>query len=71
MAEEKSNYEAQIRKLEEDLTFLEKHVSQQDHEILNLQKKLDKAVSEIKEMRSYFDSGALSTRPADEKPPHY
>lgn len=71
MAEDEPNYEARIKKLEEDLTFLEQHVSRQDKEIFNLQQKLDKTISEIKEMREYFKSGAPSTGTTEEKPPHY
>jgi uncharacterized coiled-coil protein SlyX len=66
-----TSYESQIQHLEEQLMFLDKHVMEQDKEILNLQKKLDKTAQELKEFRVHFQSGALSTGSADEKPPHY
>ncbi|MCB1122339.1 MAG: hypothetical protein KJT03_12375 [Verrucomicrobiae bacterium] len=50
---------------------MDNHISQQDQEILNLQKKLDKAIKELKELREHFDAGALSLESPREKPPHY
>ena len=70
MSEEES-ISSQIQKLEEHLTFLDEHISEQDKEIMNLQKKLDKSIQEIKELREHFQSGALSMGSPDEKPPHY
>lgn len=71
MSEEEDSLAAQIQKLEEHLTFLDEHVTQQDKEIMNLQKKLEKSIAELKELREHFQSGALSTGQHDEKPPHY
>ncbi len=71
MSEEGDSISSQIQKLQEHLTFLDEHVSQQDKEILSLQKKLDKSVQELKELRDHFNSGALSMGSPDEKPPHY
>lgn len=71
MSEADPSYAKQIRKLEEDLTFLDDHVIQQDKEILAIQQKLDKSIEELKELRSHFESGGLTTGNADEKPPHY
>lgn len=71
MAQDEPNYDARIKKLEEDFTFLEQHVSQQDKEMLNIQQKLEKTISEIKEMRNYFNSDAFSTGSSEQKPPHY
>lgn len=66
-----TSYETQIQILEEQLMFLDKHVTEQDKVIMNLQKKLDKTAQELKDLRVHFQSGALSTGTADEKPPHY
>ena len=71
MNQEDSPYSSRIQKLEEELTFLDEHVSQQDQEILNLQKKIEKTVLELKELREHLQSGSLSTTSGDEKPPHY
>jgi uncharacterized coiled-coil protein SlyX len=69
--EEEPSFAKQIRKLEEDITFLDNHVIQQDKEILTIQQKLDKTIKELKELRGHFESGGLTSGNADEKPPHY
>ena len=71
MSEEEASFSSQIQKLEEHLTFLDEHITQQDKEIMNLQKKLDKSVAELKELREQLQSGSLSMGQHDEKPPHY
>ena len=73
MSEEQNedSFSSQIQKLEEQLTFLDDHITKQDKEIMSLQKKLDKSISELKELREHFQSGALSVGRHDEKPPHY
>jgi uncharacterized coiled-coil protein SlyX len=65
-----SSRNSQIQKLEEQVTFLDNHISQQDEEIMVIRKKLDKAIQDLKELRQHFDSGALLNS-ADQKPPHY
>lgn len=71
MSEADTSNAERIRKLEEDLTFLDDHVAKQDQEILNLQKKLDRITGELKELREHFGSGALNSGAGDERPPHY
>ena len=71
MNEANPSQDSRIQELEEQLTFLDEHITQQDQEIMNLQKKLDKTIQELKQLREYFQSGALSTGTADEKPPHF
>lgn len=71
MSDPETSFETQIQKLEEDLTFLDDHVAKQDKEILSLQRKLDKTIEGLKALRAHFDSGALQSGGADEKPPHY
>ena len=71
MSEEEASIESQIQKLEEHITFLDEHISQQDKEIMNLQKKMDKSIEELKELREHIQARALSSSSPDEKPPHY
>ena len=71
MNEANPSQDSRIQELEEQVTFLDTHITQQDQEIMNLQKKLDKTIKELKLLREYFQSGALSTSSGDEKPPHY
>jgi len=71
VSEADPSYAKQIRKLEEDLTFLDDHVVKQDKEILRIQQKLDKSIQELKELRGHFESGGLTAGNEDAKPPHY
>ncbi|QXD24941.1 SlyX family protein [Opitutia bacterium ISCC 51] len=69
--EKEDTLASKIQELEEHLTFLDDHITKQDKEIMNLQKKLEKSITELKELREHFQSGALSSDRHDEKPPHY
>jgi uncharacterized coiled-coil protein SlyX len=69
--ENEDNLASKIQELEEHLTFLDDHLTKQDKEIMNLQKKLEKSITELKELREHFQSGTLSSDRHDEKPPHY
>ncbi len=69
--DKEDNLASKIQELEEHLTFLDDHIGKQDKEIMNLQKKIDKSITELKELRAHFQSGALSADRHDEKPPHY
>jgi len=69
--EAETSNESRIQKLEEELTFLDDYVSKQDQEILNLQTKLHKTISELKELRERFDTSDLTAQSGNEKPPHY
>jgi uncharacterized coiled-coil protein SlyX len=71
VSDSENSYDSKIRKLEEDLTFLDDHIAKQDKEILSLQKKLDKTIDELKALRTHFESGTLQAGATDEKPPHY
>ena len=66
-----------IAKLETRISFLEKHVEEQDAEIYGLSKRIDTLVKVAKGQKEQLaalaemnssDSGSI---PADEKPPHY
>lgn len=69
--QKKSSRGSEIKKLEEHLAFMDNHIAEQDKEIMNLRQKLDKAIEELKTLRDYFDSGALTPGDTREKPPHY
>jgi len=73
VSETEPSYASRIQRLEEAVTFLDDHVSQQDKVILELQKKLDRASEGIKELREQLISGGLNSPESvhDEKPPHY
>lgn len=66
-----------IEALETRITFLEKHISEQDAEMYQLSKRIDALVKLAKEQKAQLaalaelSSGNPSEMPADEKPPHY
>ena len=66
-----------IQELQSRITFLEKHVSEQDAEIFQYSKKIDGLVKAAKEQKAQLaalaelSSQSAGDMPADEKPPHY
>ncbi len=60
-------------RLEESLTFLQRHVQEQDREILALAETLARLRAEIGALEARLDSGPATPPrpPADERPPHY
>ena len=66
-----------INALESKITFLERHVTEQDNEVYQLSRRLEqlsKTVSILKsqlEARADTNSGGAGSTLADERPPHY
>ena len=64
--------ELSIDRLESKITFLERHVEQQDRVILELRNLLDNTRKQIDTLKKAMDDvGAPQTDTIDEKPPHY
>ena len=65
----------EIEKLQERITFLEKHIGEQDTEIFQQSRRVDLLIQEIKKLEARFEAseqgGGAGTMPADEPPPHY
>ena len=64
--------ELSIDRLESKITFLERHVEQQDHVILELRNSLDdtrKQIDALKEAMAGVEGP--QTDATDERPPHY
>jgi len=64
--------ELSIDRLESKITFLERHVEQQDHVILELRNSLDdtrKQIDALKEAMAGVEGP--QTDAIDERPPHY
>ncbi len=60
--------------LEERLAFLQRHVEQQDREMLELSRELMKLTERLARMEAKVAQGtnsAESSPPADERPPHW
>ena len=58
--------------LESKIAFLERHIEEQDREILNLRKILDKVLQDVESLRnSVQQTSQQNSDPATEKPPHY
>ena len=66
-----------IEDLQSRIAFLEKHVDEQDAEMYQLSKRLDRLVKVAKEQQAQLaavaelNSQSAGDMPADEKPPHY
>ncbi len=66
--------EAPMHALEERLAFLQRHVEQQDREMLELSRELMKLTERLARMEAKVAQGtnsAESSPPADERPPHW
>lgn len=69
--------DARFEKLEERVAWLEHHVTQQDKEMLELARRLDRAQAELLRLRERAAAaeptyGAIGAPdPAAERPPHY
>ncbi|MCH2614016.1 MAG: SlyX family protein [Opitutales bacterium] len=64
--------ELSIDRLESKITFLERHVEQQDRVILELRNLLDNTRKQIDTLKKAMDDvEAPQTDTIDEKPPHY
>lgn len=63
--------------IETRVSFLEKHVADQDAEIYKLTKRIDTLVKVARDQKAQLaavaelNSGSAGDMPADEKPPHY
>lgn len=66
----KDPHELEIR-----IAFLERHVQEQDQEIMRLNKRLDQAYDRVqlfeKRLNDLFEGGAENRLNMNEKPPHY
>ena len=66
-----------IEELQSRITFLEKHVTEQDAEMYQFSKKIDGLVKAAEEQKvqlaalTELSSQSANDMPADEKPPHY
>ncbi len=62
-----------IDRIEERLAWFERHVAEQDKEMLDLAKRLDRTQTELRLLRERAASAetAPATSPADDRPPHY
>lgn len=70
--------EERIRRLEEKIAYLERHVTAQDKAMLELGDELTRVRREVKRLREQRAPGAnagageaAADFPADERPPHY
>lgn len=60
------------QRLEEKISFLERHIEQQDREIYAQSERLEQLARELKALKSKVESLDEGTSlPPDEKPPHY
>ena len=58
--------------LESKIAFLERHIEEQDREILNLRKILDKVLQDVESLRnSVKQTSQQNSDPATERPPQY
>ena len=58
--------------LESKIAFLERHIEEQDREILNLRKILDKVSEDVESLQnSVQQTSQQNSDPATERPPHY
>jgi SlyX protein len=64
-----------IKRLEEKIAFLERHVTEQDKAMLELAEELAGLRREIKTLRDRTAAGSRGSNPdddtPDERPPHY
>ena len=72
-----SDYDEPLKYLESRIAYLDKHVQEQDSEILRLSQRIDTIIKISKEQKAQMSaileliSGNSSDMPSDEKPPHY
>ena len=63
-----------LKRLEEKIAFLERHVTEQDKVMLELGDELARLRREVKMLRDRTPSGGATAGPgeeAEERPPHY
>ena len=62
-----------IQKLENKIAFLERHVEEQDKEMLRMNRELAMLAKGLTDLRDRFDSQSEAKNEAseDERPPHY
>lgn len=61
-----------IEKLESKIAFLERHIEEQDKEILKMRENLDKILLDLESLKSSVQqSPEQNADPGTEKPPHY
>ncbi|MEM9159586.1 MAG: SlyX family protein [Verrucomicrobiota bacterium] len=62
-----------IQDLEVKISFLERHVEEQDRVILELRQEIDLMKSELLKVKETLESKSdtAETSPAEERPPHY
>jgi SlyX protein len=62
-----------VKRLEEKIAFLERHVTEQDKAMLELADDLSRLRRELKSLRERIvgGSGDGGAMPAEERPPHY
>lgn len=67
--------EADIRRLEEKIAYLERHVTEQDKAMLELTGQLERLKRELLMLRERLPAagadGTDTASPAEERPPHY
>ena len=72
-----SKYDEKFKYLESRIAYLDKHVQEQDSEILRLSKRFDAIVKITKDQKAQVSailelgSGNFSDISTDENPPHY
>ena len=72
-----SKYDKKFNYIESRIAYLDKHVQEQDSEILRLSKRVDAIVKITKDQKAQISaivelgSGNFSDISTDEKPPHY
>lgn len=61
-----------LQRLEEKITFLERHIEVQDREIYYQSEQLQHIAAQLKLLQTQFEGMKPDTEmPGDEKPPHY
>ena len=71
-----NDYPEEIRRLEEKIAYLERHVTEQDKAMLEMADDITRLVREMKALRERDESGSAGTNAdggvlPDERPPHY
>lgn len=65
--------EDSLRRLEEQLAHLQRHIEQQDRAMLNLTRETDRLRQRLErlEAKPTSDGDSAAGSPADERPPHW
>jgi SlyX protein len=63
--------EERLDRLEERLSWLQRHVTEQDKAMLEQSRLLDRALAEIRLLRERTANGSPAEPMPDERPPHY